>query len=128
MNQKQALAEASGFVGYYRWGDGFKVYYPWRDSNRHGPRTESHHHYWYTTQKVMALAKAQLALWIWCDEGPLSGTEWRGCYRSACDALACAQEDYPQRAHTAAELLAVGVRVLRDILAIHTSIPEGVDN
>lgn len=114
MNQRQALAEASRYVGIYRWGNGFKIYYPWKDSDRKGARTETERHYWYQAQQCAALRKAELALWVLCDESNRMPENWREWYMEACEEMQSKQEYV--RGLDARQMLSVGVDY---ILSMH---------
>ena len=107
MNQRQALKEASKFVGVYKWGTGFKVYGPWKDSDRRGARTESECHYWNTAQHRLARRRAELALWVFCDESNKMPEQWKEWYVDSCNEMHRKQEY--EGGLSARELLSIGI-------------------
>lgn len=122
MNQRQALTEASRYVGVYRWGNGFKVYYPWKDSDRRGARTETQRHYWASAQQCAALRKAELALWILCDDSDRMPDNWREWYDDACQEMRMKQE-YPGGL-TARDMVKIGVDVILNMCEKYPAMGE----
>lgn len=110
MNQREAIAEASRYIGVYRWGNGFRIYYPWKDSNRRGPRTEIERHYWNQAQQCAARRRAELALWILCDESERMPENWREWIHDANDEIARKQAH--ERRLNARQMLGIGVDVI----------------
>lgn len=114
MNQRLALAEASSYVGVYRWGDGFQVYYPWKESDRRGARMGSGCFYWRTAVRRVALRKAELALWIYCEKSSKISGDWRAWFADASYEMHRLQEY--SNGLTARQMLKIGIDCIKDML------------
>ena len=116
MNQHQALAIASRHISVFKSGDNFILSTPWKDSDRHGPVTHSSHRYWHVVQKRAAVARAELALWVYCDENEHNLPGWRDHFQSCCYSMGSTTGlAYPENM-TSRKLLSVAIRDLREAL------------
>ena len=114
MNQRQALREAARHISVYPQGDNFVISYPWKDSDRRGPCTTTSVRYWGDALRKQALFKAELALWIYCEDGDTMPEKWYEFYNDACFEMSY-QADNPS-CHTARELLKIGIDEIRRLI------------
>jgi hypothetical protein len=121
MDQSRALAEASRFVSIGRHGHNqWVIYHPWKNSDRRGPNTATNpinSYYW--AQKRKALIVADLALWVYFDEGR-GFDDWREWYDQGYHAMNRVIDDAgAYQPITARQLLSIGVKTVKMLTAKH---------